>query len=130
MATWDEIREHLRSKYKLLNDDAAWIGLGFAFERESKTLHQRVRVEPRSVHGLPGVMIWCDVLPADKVPPQKALVRNMAFPIGALAIHEDLYVLVAVLPLDGVAWASFDVIIESLARDAANLREDAPPAAS
>lgn len=129
MASWQEIRDHLRSKYKLLNDDDAWMGLGFAFNREGKVLHQRVRVEPRAIGNIPGVMVWCDVVDAASVPAQKALVRNMAFSIGALAIHEGLYVLVAVLPLDGVVWGTFDTILENLARDAASLREDAPGAA-
>lgn len=126
MATWQETRDHLRSKYKLLNDDAAWMGVGFAFTRDGRTLHQRVRVEPRAIGKIPGVLIWCDVIETASVPAQKALVRNMAFPIGALAIHEGLYVLVAVLPLDGIVWSTFDAIIETLARDAATLREDAP----
>ena len=126
MPTWDETREHLRSKYKLLHDDAAWMGLGFAFMREGKALHQRVSVEPRTIHELSGVMVRCDVVDASSVPPHKALARNMAFPIGALAIHDGLFVLVASLPLDGIVWDTFDAIIENLARDAASLREDAP----
>lgn len=129
MATWQETRDHLQTKYKLLNDEAEWIGLGFAFNRDGKVLHQRVRVEQRAIGDIPGVMIWCDVIDAASVPPHKALVRNMAFAIGALAIHEGLYVLVAILPLDGIVWSTFDTIIETLARDAASLREDAPGAA-
>ena len=126
MPTWEETREHLRTKYKLLNDDPAWIGVGFGFIRSGRL--QRVRIEPHAIGEIPGVRIWCDVLDASRVPEHIALARNMAFPIGALAIHEGIYVLVALLPLDGLVWSTFDTIIESLARDAASLREDAPAA--
>ena len=126
MPTWDETREHLRSKYKVLHDDAEWVGIGFAFMHEGKPLSQRVRVQQRSIHGLPGVMAWCDVTDAGAVPADKVLVRNMAFPIGGLALYDGLLVLVVTLPLDGVVWDTFDTILEHLARDAASLREDAP----
>ncbi|MCA9674559.1 MAG: hypothetical protein H6708_17575 [Kofleriaceae bacterium] len=128
MPTWEETRDHLRATYKLLHDDAAWMGIGFAFMRDGKALHQRVRVEPRDIYGVPGVMAWCDVVPVGAVPAEKVLQRNMAFRIGALAAHEGLLVLVATLPLDGVVFGTFDKILEHLARDAASLREDAPPA--
>ncbi|MGE0401175.1 MAG: hypothetical protein AB7T06_30985 [Kofleriaceae bacterium] len=130
MPTWDETREHLRTKYKLMQDDAAWVGLGFNFTIDGKQLTQRVRVEPRSIGPIPGLLVWCDVVEATRVPPQKALERNFAFPIGALAIHQGLIVLMATLPLESVIFTTLDLIIENLARDAAVLRDNAPGAAA
>jgi hypothetical protein len=129
MPTWNETREHLRTKYTLMQEEAAWVGLGFSFPINGKQLKQRVRIENRTIGPIPAVTILCDVIEAARVPPQKALERNYAFPIGGLVVHRGLMMLKATLPLEGIVFSTLDLIIENLARDAAVLR-DAVPAAS
>ncbi|MFN0251984.1 MAG: hypothetical protein ACKV2T_34225 [Kofleriaceae bacterium] len=126
MPTWDETRDYLRSKYQLMHDDAAWVGVGIAFQADGKTLQQRVRIEPRKIGPIPGILIGCEVVEATKVPPAKALERNFAFPIGGLATFKGSLILMAVLPLEGLQWNTLTLILENLAKDAAVLRETAP----
>jgi hypothetical protein len=130
MPTWYEIRNRLRSKYQLQHDDPAWVGVGFAFPMNGKQVQQTVRIEEHKIGPIPGIRIGCEVIAANRVPPHKALERNFAFPIGALAIFQDSYVIICALPLEGLQWNALDLIMQNLAKDAAALRESAPPAAS
>ena len=127
MPTWDETREQLRTKYKLIKDDPAWIDLGFGFKVDDREVVQPVRIGPITVEKITGLVIWADVVESARVPTEKALVRNNGFAIGGLAIHQGRYVLRATVPLD-VSWDTFDTILQYLAREAARLRDSAPGA--
>ncbi len=129
MPTWEETRDHLRTKYTLMQEEAGWIGLGFALSIGGKEMKQHVRVENRTIGPIPALTIMCDVIEAARVPASKALERNYAFPIGGLVVHQGLMMLKATLPLEGLVFTTLDLILENLARDAAVLR-DAVPAAS
>lgn len=125
--TWDELRTVLRSKYQLQHDDASWVGVGFTFPMNGKQAQQQVRIEPHMIGPVPAIRIGCPVIEASRVPPQKALERNVAFPIGALALVQGSYVIIATLPLEGLPWSTLELILQNLAKDAAALREGAPP---
>ncbi len=127
MATWDEIRAHLREGFVLQRDEPDWVGLGWKVDLGGKDVMQRQRVEPVSVLGDPGLLIWSDIIDMDRVPPLLALERNMSFEIGAIAISAGLYVLRVVLALDGLEWGRLAKTLEYVATEAARLREDAPP---
>ena len=73
MPTWDEIRNQLRSKYQLQHDDAARMGIGFAFPMNGKQVQQTVRIEEHKIGPIAGIRIGCEVIAANRVPPQKAL---------------------------------------------------------
>ncbi|MFN0253154.1 MAG: hypothetical protein ACKV2T_40145 [Kofleriaceae bacterium] len=123
MPTWDETKDYLRTKYKLMKDEPTWIGLGFGFKVGEREVLQSMRVIRCEVEGLPAIDISGDIVASDKVPHEKALQRNMAFAIGGIAIHKDNYVLRATVLLDGLALDALDKVLVSLAREAARLRD-------
>jgi hypothetical protein len=126
MPTWDDARQHLRTKYKLKKDDAACVDLGFGFRGDGRDVIQPIRIGPVAIEKTPALLIWADVVEAKRVPPEKALARNNAFTIGGLAIHQGRYVLRATLPLDALSWDTFDTVLHYIAREAARLRDSAP----
>jgi hypothetical protein len=126
MPTWDETREYLRSKYKLMKDEPTWIGLGFGFKLGDREVTQPVRVIKLEFEGLAALDISGDVTSADRVPHDKALARNMGFPLGGLAIHNNNYVLRATVLLDGLPFAALDKVLVHIAREAARLRDGVP----
>ena len=125
MPTWDDARQQLRTKYKLIKDDPAWVDLGFGFKVDNREVVQPIRIGPVSIEKTPALMIWADVVEASRVPAEKALARNNGFSIGALALHQGRYVLRATLPHD-VPWETFDTVLQYIAREAARLRDSAP----
>lgn len=126
MPTWDETREHIKSNYKVAMDEPAWLGLAFSFTLDGRDVTQRERVEPTMALGAQALLVWSDVIEANRVPNKLALQRNMSFEIGALAISENLYVLRVVIPLEGMSWAVLDNALVYVAREAARLREAVP----
>ena len=127
MATWDDVRAHLREKFKLSIDEPTWIGLGWKFPGpRGGELAQRQRVEPVTAFGRSYVLIWCDIIEIEKVPMRTALERNLTLAIGSIAISDNLYVLRSVMLLDNIDWQLFDLTLEYTAREAAMLRDGVP----
>ncbi|MFN0245507.1 MAG: hypothetical protein ACKV2T_01280 [Kofleriaceae bacterium] len=126
MVSWDEIRELIRSKFKVAMDEPTWMGLAFGLTIDNREVAQRVRVEPTTALEQPAVLIWGDVVDVSRVPTKLALQRNMSFEIGALAISEKLYVLRVVLPLETTSLSLLEAAIQYVAREAARLREGVP----
>lgn len=123
MATWVEVQEHLRGRFKLAVDQPSWIGLAWRFDVPSGgPLLQRQRIELAHASGQPHALVLCDVVPEDAFPPRDALVHNMALAIGALAVHEGIVVLRHLFPLDKLDRADFDRALELMAHEAARLR--------
>ncbi|MGE0400622.1 MAG: hypothetical protein AB7T06_28185 [Kofleriaceae bacterium] len=126
MPTFDEIREHIKSKYKVAMDEPGWLGLAFSFTLDGRDVVQRERVEPATALGKPAVLMWSDIISHDKVPHKVALQRNGTFELGGVAISADLYVFRVVLPLDGLSFDTLDNAMVYVAREAARLREGIP----
>lgn len=126
MPTWDETREYIQGKYKVAMNEPGWLGLVFSFTLDGRDVGQRERIEPTTALGQPAVLIWSDVVDANRVPNKLALQRNMSFEIGALAISENLYVLRVVIPLEGMSWSLLDAGLLYVAHEAARLRETVP----
>lgn len=126
MPTFDELREYVRSKYKVAMDEPGWLGLAFSFKLDGTDVGQRERIEPVTALGRPAVLLWSDIISSDKVPHKLALQRNMSFELGGVAISGDLYVFRLVLPLDDLSWSTLDSAMVYVAREAARLREGIP----
>jgi hypothetical protein len=136
MPTWEETQNHIRSKFKLVVDEARWMGLSWRIPAEPEPVLQRERVELVQAFGLPHLLILCDVFPEDQMSPTDALAHNMTLAIGSLALTEKVYVLRHVLALDGLGWPELERSLEYVAHEAGRLRYRAskpapvPPAGS
>ena len=125
MATWTELREQLKEKYKLTREEPTWIGLQFGFHDGRYDVFQQLRIDQVTALGQPAVALMADIADVTRVPYKLALERSMAFEIGGIAINGDLYVARAVLPLS-LEWPVLDAAMVYLAREAARLRETIP----
>lgn len=128
--TWTELRERLAKRLSLLDNKVDRVIVGFNIPYRDRTLKEEVYITPHLIYGMPSVQIACTIVAADRVDPAKVLEKNRDFPIGAIATRENNYVLLASMPLDGLRWEVFFIVIQKLAGEAAVLREEAPPPAN
>jgi hypothetical protein len=120
MPTWDETKEHLRQRFKLLREEPTWLLMGWTFEGEPRV--QEERIELRQAVGEPHLLIVCDVVGGDQMEAREALEHNMTLAAGALALVEGRIVLRHVHPLEDVRFERLDRWLELLAHEAARLR--------
>ena len=123
MASWGDLREHLRARYELAADQAGWVGMVWTFTFKDLALAQRVKVE----HALSAAGEWVRVLAAvcraDRIDAAGALRFNARLNVGALVVDGDMCYLRAVLPLDTLTLRDLDRAIELVARETARLRD-------
>ena len=111
MATWENLQAALRAQFQLDRDEASQLSLTLTFETEEGLRKQRVllrqfialdcrMVEIRSAFGL-----------AKDQDPAALLVQNLSLPIGGIAIHGEVAVVVQKVPLEQ---ASEEAILEML----------------
>jgi hypothetical protein len=122
MPTWDETKEHLRIRFKLLREEPTWISMGWTFEGEDRV--QEERIELRQALGEPHLMILCDVVGVDQMEPREALAHNITLAAGALALVDDRVVLRLVHPLEDLRFERLDRWLELVAHEAARLRRN------
>ena len=91
MATWDEIREYMRARYRLLEDDEEHVSLLFGFDdnrRHSITITQFDAMDRQ------WVLFEARVCRRELMKPEKALELNGKSVVGYLALdRDDFYVM-------------------------------------
>ncbi|MFN0251982.1 MAG: hypothetical protein ACKV2T_34215 [Kofleriaceae bacterium] len=127
MSTFAEIRRRLEKRWTLQQSFPNLVTLEYMIK--FKEIHpQHVALRSATVLGsVPVVRIECDITAIDRVPAEKVLQRNDAFPFGGIVIRNGRYVVVAAIPL--VSPIRYDFILRvmgELASDAVALREQAP----
>lgn len=131
MATWTETKEWLAKTFTLAIDEPEWVGLAFKWPGpDGEDVIQRQRVEIAQAFGQPHLLVWSDIIAADRVPPRVALAHNMTLAIGGIALLENLLVLRTVVPLDGLDFGYLEKTMRYIAHEAARLRVHTPEAAS
>ena len=111
MATWENLQSTLRQRFQLDRDEASQLSLTLSFDTGSGTRKQRVllrnyvaldcrMVEIRSAFGLAADQDY-----------HKLLQQNLSLPIGGIAIHGEVVLIVQKVPL---AQATEDAILEML----------------
>lgn len=111
MATWENLQTALRSRFELDRDEASQLSLTLTFETEEGTRKQRVllrqyialdcrMVEIRSAFGL-----------ASEQDAIELLAQSLSLPIGGIAIHGEVVLVVQKVPL---SLTSEEAIIEMM----------------
>ena len=111
MATWENLQTVLRSRFELDRDEASQLSLTLTFETEEGTRKQRVllrqyialdcrMIEIRSAFGLAAEQ---DAL--------ELLAQSLSLPIGGIAIHGEVVLVVQKVPL---SLTSEEAIIEMM----------------
>lgn len=128
--SWTDVQAHLRSRYKLQQDDAQSFLLGFAFDPPGQDngplggspLVQGVQGQQVVVDGRAFVLLRAEVCSDRALDPLAALLHGSKLVLGALVMAGNHYVLRYSLPLASVDLADLDYALEYLAREAAMTR--------
>ena len=120
MATWDEVRAHLRSALKARHDDETSASLAWHFPGCAAPEEQKVHLVQAA--GMSLLVIVSVVGPEAIMPARDALLHNRGLAFGALAVHRDRLVLRHVMPLEALNWACLDKALELVAHEALRLR--------
>ena len=128
--SWTDVQEHLRSRYKLQQDEAQSFLLGFAFDAPGHEgaslahaqLVQGVHGQQLVVDGRSFVLLRAEVCSDRALDPLGALMHSAKLVLGGLVLAGNHYVLRYCLPLASLDLADLDYALEYLARDAAMTR--------
>lgn len=122
MPSWEETKKHLHERFKIAVEEPSWLGLTWSFPDEGKQEFQRQRLELVQAFGQPHLLIMCDVVPEEALPPRDALAHATSMAVGGLSITHGLYVVRHVMPLSNMTWDVLDNALEYTAHEAARLR--------
>ena len=120
MATWNELREHMRGTYRLADDEAEMLSMVWKYDdgRSQKIIvrryeaFERVLVEVKSAFARSG--------DAD---PAALLRKNAELPLATIAQTGDVYIVVYNLLLDHLDFEDFDLYLSRVAAVADTLEE-------
>lgn len=120
MATWHEIREHARSKFKLAKDEKDFFSLvfGYAGDRAQLVIVQHFRAFEQDF-----VMFISPVCKLSDMPAGEALRKNDGFAVGAIARDGDMYVMKYSVPLKNRQIEEFELPLLAVARTADMLEQ-------
>jgi hypothetical protein len=133
LSSWSEVQAHLRSRYRLQQDDAQSFLLGFAFESgaapaasllpgSEEPLVQGIQGQPVTVDGHAFLLLRAEVCSDRAMSPTAALQHSAKLVLGALVLSGNHYVLRYSAPLSSLEAADLDYALEYLAREAATTR--------
>jgi hypothetical protein len=122
MPTWDDVRAHVRSRYRLVKDEPDWLGMVWTFVHERKKFQQRVKVERIAVNGADWVLVLAAICKADKIDAAGALRFNARLAVGSIGIERNMCYLRGSLPVDTLVLRDLDRLIEVVARETARMR--------
>ena len=120
MATWNELREHMRGTYRLADDEAEMLSMVWKYDdgRSQKIIvrryeaFERVLVEVKSAFARSG--------DAD---PGALLRKNAELPLATIAQTGDVYIVIYNLLLDHLDFEDFDLYLSRVAAVADTLEE-------
>lgn len=122
MPTWEETQIYLRSRYRLIKDEADWLGMEWPIDCEGETVMQRLKLERIAAWDEPWLLLRSAICDESKLDARGALRYNALIAIGSLMIENGRCYLRATLPLMELTWAQLDRAIEFVAREATKLR--------
>ena len=128
-ASWTEVQEHLRRRYRLQQDEAQSFLLGFAVgppgsevPGAGEALIQGVHGQHLAIEAREFVLLRAEVCSDRALDPQAALQHSAKLVLGALVLAGNHYVLRYSLPLSSLALPDLDYALTYLAREAALTR--------
>lgn len=112
MATWSDIQAFARSRYEVDEEEGS-LALTATFT-SGRT--QKLTIRPYEALGARLIEFRAAVCRLKDLPPEEALRRNLSLPLGALALVDDIYVLVHRLPIENLDANEFELPLNALIR--------------
>ncbi len=125
MATWDEIRAHLRARWQVVHDEPANFAVSISVPVGTGDMPQAVGMAPTQLDGAPWLSIIAELFPETTLSPRSALVYADRLLFGALVLRGDRYLLrsgaaLSALTLGGLEW-HLAIVVREAVRLRANL---------
>lgn len=99
MSTWKQLVEQAEREPRFAANSPSEFSVTYEWDEGSGARGQRVWVRWFEAYGETMVEVRSAVGPADAIAASEALAANLELPIGALALHDQMLVLVHKLPL-------------------------------
>ncbi len=122
MASWDELRVHLRSTCTVIRDDPEAFAVSWTMTAGDGELVQGVGLAPMTFGGRPWLTMIAELFVESELPPRLALLYQDRLAFGALVLREGFFLLRHGVPLAEVTQSELDWTIRTLAHEAARLR--------
>lgn len=137
MASWQEVREFLRTRFALAKDSEelaalAWrvpiepaqgsVEPGGSENPESSELLQWIRISPISVHGDPWVTVLADVCQEERMSLPTAFSYLNQLPFGALLLWRGVFLFRHSLRLESLVPSDLERMVRLVAHEAVRLR--------
>lgn len=121
MATWVDIQQHLRSRYKLAVDEENLAALDFECEGGRA---QRILISSFPAMGKKWVLFRSRVCEQSRLNPVEALRKNSDFAVGFLAISENHYEIVYTAQLNTLDIDELELPLHVLSETADRLEKE------
>lgn len=120
MTTWSDLQRHMRSRYKLQDDEADMLSMVWSYddERMQKIIVRRYRAADRVM-----VEFKSAFARRGQLDPIVLLEENSRLPLATIALSGDLYLVVYNALLDHLHLDDFDFILSRVAALADALEE-------
>lgn len=120
MTTWSDLQRHMRSRYKLQDDEADMLSMVWSYddERMQKIIVRRYRAADRVM-----VEFKSAFAHRGQLDPIVLLEENSRLPLATIALSGDLYLVVYNALLDHLHLDDFDFILSRVAALADALEE-------
>ncbi|MCO4744675.1 MAG: hypothetical protein KC912_07800 [Proteobacteria bacterium] len=112
MASWDDVREHMRRSYKLHHDEPEVLSMVWSYEDGR---HQKIVLRTYEAFGRRMVEFKSAFARAEGVDPIELLRKNAELPLATIALHGDVYVAVYNAVLDHLDMDDFELYLSRVA---------------
>ncbi len=123
MSTWEETRNYIRGRYRLLRDEPDWLGLECNVHDAGEPATLRLKLERVTAFSEPWLLLRCAICDEGALDVRSALHYNSDLAVGALALEAGRCYLRAALPLETLTWPHLDRCLAFLAEEATKLRQ-------
>lgn len=122
MATWDEVRAHLGSRWQVGQDLPSELVVSCKVPVGTQELQQALRLEPTQLDGVPWLSIVGELFHESALSSRGALLYADRLRFGAIVVRADRYLLKAGVALPGLTLAALDWHLAIVVREALRLR--------
>lgn len=120
MASWNELREHMRKAYRLADDELDMVSMVWSYDdgRSQKIILRRYEAFERNLVELKSAFAR-----RSDVEPEVLLRKNSELPLATVALAGDVYMVVYNALLDHLDFADLDLYLSRVAAVADTLEE-------
>lgn len=121
MATWDDVKQHLRSKFQIMQEDRSFVVLNFALNQNRA---QRIVISAFEAMNKRWLLFRSRICERARLDPEEALRRNSSFAVGFLALSEGFYEVVYTVQMDTLEIDELEIPIFAIVDTADQLERE------